>query len=70
MNLQQLVKMANQIGQFFDVEPDDTLAVQEIHNHLSKFWAPRMRLQLKAALAQGEAGELLPRVQQAVLKLG
>lgn len=69
MNVQQLVKMANQIGQFFDVEPDDALAVQEIHNHLSKFWAPRMRLQLKAALEQGEAAQLLPRVQQAVHQL-
>jgi formate dehydrogenase subunit delta len=38
-----LVKMANQISQFFETQPDREEAVAGILNHLQKFWDPRMR---------------------------
>lgn len=41
-----LVHMANQIGAYFAAYPDRALAAREIANHLSKFWAPRMRIAL------------------------
>ena len=43
MDTQNLVKMANQIGDFFESYPDRAEASGEIANHLQKFWEPRMR---------------------------
>jgi formate dehydrogenase subunit delta len=43
MDTRNLVKMANQIGDFFSSWPDQTEASKETANHLRKFWAPRMR---------------------------
>lgn len=43
MDTQNLVKMANQIGDFFESYPDRAEASGEIAGHLQKFWAPRMR---------------------------
>lgn len=37
MSADNLVKMANQIAHYFDSEPDHTLAVQGIRNHLQSF---------------------------------
>ncbi|MEY3810212.1 MAG: formate dehydrogenase delta subunit, partial [Pseudomonadota bacterium] len=47
MNIDQLVTMANQIGSFFKSYPDQGKAKEEIANHLTKFWAPPMRNQIK-----------------------
>lgn len=41
-----LVKMANQIAQYFASEPDRALAVQGVRQHLQSFWTPAMRRQL------------------------
>ena len=38
-----LIKMANQIGGFFNSYTDRDLARREVANHLDKFWEPRMR---------------------------
>jgi formate dehydrogenase subunit delta len=59
----QLVKMANDIGNFFRSEPVREDAVAGIANHISKFWTPRMREKLGAYLAEhGHAGlDELPR---------
>jgi formate dehydrogenase subunit delta len=58
-----LVKMANDIGNFFRSEPVHTEAVAGIANHISKFWTPRMREKLSAYLAEHGNAELdeLPR---------
>lgn len=44
-----LIRMANQIGTFFESMPDRKEALAGIAEHLRKFWDPRMR---KAFLAQ------------------
>ena len=46
MDICNLVKMANQIGDFFESHPDREEAPREIALHLKKFWAPQMRAQL------------------------
>lgn len=46
MNTQTLIRMANQIGEFFAAMPDREQAEEDIVCHLRKFWEPRMRLQL------------------------
>lgn len=43
-----LIRMANQIGTFFESMPDRTEALAGIAKHLKNFWDPRMR---KAFLA-------------------
>jgi formate dehydrogenase subunit delta len=48
---EHLIRMANQIGIFFESMPDRTEALEGIATHLKKFWDPRMR---QAFLAQVE----------------
>ena len=48
MQPEPLVRMANQIGTFFSAMPDRAEAVDDIAQHLKKFWEPRMRRALLA----------------------
>jgi formate dehydrogenase subunit delta len=45
MNIEHLVKMANDIAAFFAAEPDQIKAAEEVAAHLRRFWDPRMRKQ-------------------------
>jgi formate dehydrogenase subunit delta len=47
-----LVRMANDIGNFFRSEPVHKEAVAGIANHIVKFWTPRMRQKLAAYLKE------------------
>ncbi|MEK8033903.1 formate dehydrogenase subunit delta [Ideonella sp. DXS29W] len=67
MDIDNLVKMANRIGQFFAAMPDAEAASKEIAQHLRKFWEPRMRRELLAHIDARQGEGLLPIVQQAVL---
>ena len=53
---EHLVKMANDIGDFFRAEPVREDAVAGIANHILKFWTKRMRSKLAAHLQNGTAG--------------
>jgi formate dehydrogenase subunit delta len=66
---EHLVKMANDIGNFFRAEPEREDAVAGIANHIAKFWTKRMREKLAAHLKrEGDAGlDELPR--EALLRL-
>ena len=65
MKIERLVTMANDIATFFEVEPDHSLAVQSVRDHLTRFWDPVMRRQLKTYVdAQGEG--LRPLAREAV----
>jgi formate dehydrogenase subunit delta len=52
---EHLVKMANDIGDFFRAEPVREDAVAGIANHISKYWTKRMRAKLDAHLKNGDA---------------
>jgi formate dehydrogenase subunit delta len=55
----QLVRMANDIGNFFRSEPDREEAVAGIAKHIDSFWTKSMRRKLAA---HGEEGlDELPR---------
>jgi formate dehydrogenase subunit delta len=69
MNPDTLIKMANQIGAFFEAMPDREQAVQDIASHLRRTWDPRMRTQLMATLGGAEEADLKPLVREAVLTL-
>jgi formate dehydrogenase subunit delta len=43
----ELVRMANQIAQFFSAYPEED-AVEGVRDHLDKFWPPSMRKELVA----------------------
>jgi formate dehydrogenase subunit delta len=68
MEIQRLVKMANEIGAFFESATDRTEAVTSIAAHLRNFWEPRMRKQL-IEYAHSPDGELKEIVKEAVLSL-
>jgi formate dehydrogenase subunit delta len=52
---QQLVQMANDIGNFFRSEPRREDAVAAIANHIKAYWTVRMREKLIAQLQHGDA---------------
>jgi len=43
MDINNLVVMANRIGDFFESMPNQQEAKTNIANHIRKFWEPRMR---------------------------
>ena len=45
-NVDNLVLMANQIGDFFETMNNRKQSLEEISSHLKRFWEPRMRLAL------------------------
>ncbi|MBV8157126.1 MAG: formate dehydrogenase subunit delta [Dyella sp.] len=68
MRIERLVTMANDIATFFQAEPDHAAAVEGIRDHLTRFWDPAMRRQLKAHLDGGGEG-LSPLAKEAVAQL-
>lgn len=68
MDIQKLVRMANQIEGFFRAEADPQDAVAGIESHLKRFWDPRMRLAIVAYCAQGGEG-LGELAKRAVMRL-
>lgn len=66
MDIHHLVNMANQIGQFFEAEPDHQQAVQDIALHIKRSWDPRMRKAILSHIEQG-GGELKDIVKEALI---
>lgn len=56
MHVETLVRMANQIGTFFEAMPDRSAALEEMAQHVRRFWEPRMRQQLLAHVDEGGEG--------------
>jgi formate dehydrogenase subunit delta len=56
MNIDHLIKMANEIGFFFEAESPPEQAPRDVANHLKRFWEPRMRRDMIAHYARGGAG--------------
>jgi formate dehydrogenase subunit delta len=46
MDVHHLVKMANDIGAFYEALPDREEAINSIATHLKNFWEPRMRREI------------------------
>jgi formate dehydrogenase subunit delta len=68
MRIDRLVTMANDIGAFFVSDGDPQEAAKNVASHLTRFWDPRMRRQIRAHHRAGGAG-LLPVVHEAVGQL-
>jgi formate dehydrogenase subunit delta len=59
MHPANLIKMANQIGSFFETMPDREQAQSDIASHIKRFWEPRMRRSLLQYVDQQEGAELM-----------
>jgi formate dehydrogenase subunit delta len=68
MNIERLVKMANDIGDFFVAEGDRAQTARDVASHLKRFWDPSMRKQIVAHVQQGGVG-LSDHVRDAVALL-
>ena len=66
MNLDNLIKMANQIGLFFEAMPDREQALADVAQHLRRSWDPRMLADLFAKFDVGAAAGLRPIVSEAL----
>ena len=66
MDVQHLIRMANQIGQFFESMPDREQAKADIATHIKKFWEPRMRKAMLSAMDSAQADGLAPIVREAI----
>ena len=56
MNVDHLVKMANEIGAFFAGASPPEQAPRDVATHIKRYWEPRMRQAMLAHFEQGGAG--------------
>ena len=70
MDEQNLIDMANRIGEFFDSMPDRNEALDGVADHIRRFWEPRMRRRLLEALDRPDAAgiQMSPIVKEALLR--
>ncbi len=68
MKIERLIKMANDISNYFNAEPDRKDAIDGVKNHITHSWEPRMR---KAIIEynQKDGSELTELAKAAVAEL-
>jgi formate dehydrogenase subunit delta len=66
MQTETLIKMANQIGDFFEAEPNKTQAQLDIAQHLNRFWTKDMRNQIAAHVQEMQGAGLHAQVISAI----
>ena len=69
MDVDNLIEMANRIGEFFDSMPDRAEAVDSVADHIRRFWEPRMRLAILASLDNPEASAAMEPIVREALTL-
>jgi formate dehydrogenase subunit delta len=65
MNPSNLIKMANQIGSFFEAMPNREQAIKDVAVHIQKNWDPRMRVAMFQHISKFGGDELSPMVRDA-----
>ncbi len=68
MNIDHLIKMANEITSFWEGEAGEKAAA-EVATHLRRYWEPRMRAQMIAYYEQRQGAGLSDVAKQAVALL-
>ena len=66
MQNETLIKMANQVGDFFGADPNKSQANKEIANHLNRFWTLDMRQQIAQYVAEQNGTGLHDQVIEAI----
>jgi len=58
MNIDLLIKMANEIGSFWEGEVGADKASNDVATHLKRYWEPRMRAQMITNFEQRQGAGL------------
>lgn len=66
MDANNLIKMANQIGAFFESMPDRAQATEDIAMHIKRFWEPRMRRAILESMDQQQDAAMSEIVREAI----
>jgi formate dehydrogenase subunit delta len=66
MEIEKLIKMANQIGEFYEAFPDKAEARIEIAGHLNRFWNSAMRKSIAAHVKDSQGAGLHVPVIEAI----
>lgn len=69
MNIDLLIKMANEIGEFFAGTAPPAEAAGAVANHLRRYWEPRMRAQMISYYEQRQGAGLSDIARSAVALL-
>lgn len=68
MKIERLIKMANDIGDFFNAESNKEIAAEGVTKHILRSWDPRMRRDI-IAYYQQDGSALSDLVKTAVSRL-
>jgi formate dehydrogenase subunit delta len=68
MKIERLIKMANDIGDFFNAESNKEIAADGITKHILRSWDPRMRREIIAYCHQ-DGSALSDLVRTAISRL-
>ena len=68
METRDMVRMANQIADFFKAYPEEE-AVKETAKHIKSFWEPRMRKMLDGHIPTRAAKGLTPLIIEAAAQI-
>lgn len=66
METEKLIKMANQIGDFYEAYPDQEEAKIEIADHLNRFWNSVMRKSIAQHVKENQGVGLNTMVKEAI----
>ena len=69
MNIDLLIKMANQITEFWEGEVGEEAAAKEVSTHLRRYWEPRMRGQMMTYCEERQGSGLNDIAKRAVALL-
>ena len=69
MNIDHLIKMANEISSFWEGELGEDKAANDVATHLRRYWEPRMRTQMIQYLEERQGAGLSDVARQAVALL-
>jgi formate dehydrogenase subunit delta len=68
MKIERLIKMANDIGDFFNAESNKEIAADGITKHILRSWDPRMRRDI-IAYCQQDGSALSELARKAISRL-
>lgn len=66
MNVEKLIRMANQIGDFFEADPNTEHAKEEIASHIKRFWNSVMIQGIVTHVKEHRGDGLHPCVAEAI----
>jgi formate dehydrogenase subunit delta len=69
MNIDLLIKMANEISSFWEGEAGEEAGAKEVASHIRRFWEPRMRAQMFTYFEQRQGSGLSDVAKKAIAQL-